>query len=214
MFEEVVGNETCQERATEEQKDTLDDHISLNDKEGNEHQEEMKFDSWDIISGVSHGDSPSQMESSTESAQLLTSEPFSAGGGVGRVIEGVISRDVRHDVSHHQEGTTNSAQSQNDLILVKDLGVLGKTAVNNVSKVRLGTDVSISKESEHFIPLIITIIDDEVLKELKKFHCEEIEDTNGHFGVTNLCIEPPAHKEAKGSKSTGTFLVKTHFSEV
>jgi hypothetical protein len=67
--------------------------------------------------------------------------------------------------------------------LFEEFWVLGKRAVDNVSKERLIADVDVSNKGESSIPPVIAVIDKEKLKSLEKLHQKEPKYTNGKSGV-------------------------------
>jgi len=103
LFKEVGGDQTSHVGTSDEEDDTLEDHtfLFIEGKEGSEHQERVNGSTGDNVSGVSHGNGPSKMVVSSESAELFTSEPFSR-----ETIEFPVI-DIRQQPSSKKHTTTD-----------------------------------------------------------------------------------------------------------
>ena len=129
---------------------TLDDHVLLHDEERREHEEGVDRSRGRPIGHVIHGHTPRQVVLALVRAELVAAEPLLSAAricGHGRVLP---IRQVRGDggsgvlrdeEAATEEGATEEAQTQDDLVLVEELGVLGQGGVDTVREVGLVADV-------------------------------------------------------------------------
>jgi len=147
LFKEVGGDQTGQVGTGGEEDDALDDHTSLfvEGKEGSEHQERVKGNTGDNVSGVSHGNGPGKVVVSSESAELFTTEPFSGGG-----LHGGFP-DVVQQESGKEHTTTDQAKSLDDQVSILILFVLGEGSVDNVAEIGLEANVEETQDGEDLV---------------------------------------------------------------
>lgn len=134
LFEEVGGDQTSKVGAEGEEEDTLDDHTLLfvEGEERSEHHEGVDSSTGDNVGGVSHGNRPGKVIVTSESAELLTSEPFSGWG----VTEGGFP-SIGEEESGEEHTTTDQAESLDDHVSIPILFVFGEGAVDDMAEIGL-----------------------------------------------------------------------------
>ena len=76
LFHQVSSDVAGQQWTGGPQEDTLDDHVSLHDKEGAKHQKRVDSGARTPVSRIIHRDGPGQMVVSVVCAQFFSSQPF------------------------------------------------------------------------------------------------------------------------------------------
>jgi len=179
LFHKIRGDESGQIGSEHKEEDALNDHpfLLVKSKKRCEHQERVDGGSWNDVGGISHWDRPGEMIIASESAKLLSSQPF--GGGSDKSLLPNISKKK----SCKQHSSTNQTKSFDDQVAIDVFFVFCKGSIDDVAEIRLQTDVKITQNSQDLIHNIITDggleigSDEKILYRLKKLHREEEEDT-------------------------------------
>lgn len=202
LFHQISGDPRCEVRASQPEENSLNHHVSLHDEEGSEHQERVDGSRRSPVRDVAHGNTPGEMILSSEGAKSLSAEPFSGaasvsqGGNsspvseVGANVAGGESEEY-HQVASQEQGSSEEAHAKDDVVLIEEFGVLGQRAVDDVGEIRLVADVNKSNEGQDLIPPIRTIIYEEILEALQKFHEEEPEYSDCEPGIVCSAVDIP-----------------------
>ena len=164
MFEEVIGQEDAETRASDEQEDTRDPVAAIESQEGSEHHEEMDGIGREKVAGSGEGDLPTQVPVALDGAQIGGAKPVDV--RVEHVIR--VGEEVRR-----QQKTSKHPQALDETQLVDEveesLGGVAchQTARHQVREQRLETDVQKADCCQHLVDLVVALVDPEVLEKLQ-----------------------------------------------
>lgn len=68
----------------------------------------------------------------------------------------------------------------------------------------------VAQNRQHFIPLAIAIINEQILKVLQEFHKEEVEDSDRQLEIGCALVHPNGHEESKDGESHRHLFAETH----
>lgn len=112
---------------------TLNDHVRLHDEERGKHEEGMDGSAWRPVSGIVERNRPGQVILALVSAELFTTEPLEStartcsGGRIFPISKVGAHRGARvlgEEVAAKEHGATNEAETEDNGVLIKVLGVL------------------------------------------------------------------------------------------
>mmetsp|Transcript_17190 Transcript_17190/g.28764 ORF Transcript_17190/g.28764 Transcript_17190/m.28764 type:complete len:249 (+) Transcript_17190:273-1019(+) len=200
LLHQIIGNKGSQHRSKSKQENTLNDHtfLLIKSKERGKHKEGVDTRTLYEVGRIRHGHRPAQMVHCLclKGAKSITTEPFSRRIGLGD-IHHIQHRNVSQKMTNEKKETTNDAKSLDDKVAVAVLLRLGKTAVDDMTEIRLHADVKESSQSQNTVDPGITswVIQSSrnkhILNSLQKLHREEEEDPGSQLHIVGLGVDPP-----------------------
>jgi len=131
----------------------------------------------------------------SESAYFFTSEPF--GGGS---FQSLWPHSCQQK-PYKQHSSSNKTKSLNEVIFLQVDLIFGERSVDDMTEIRLQTDMQEAQDGENLVDDRITDggvdigRDEEILKELEKFHGEEEENTRGELSIGGARVDPIRREE-------------------